>query len=114
VKLNNSLIKESDLLHRLLQIVKSHFPSFLSSIGVCKQQLDAVSKSDKFKPQCDAKGQFMNRQCDRSIRQCWCVNTQTGSEIKGTRTNGLVECGCTVDGSYHVPRSQVYQQCNRW
>ena len=84
------------------------------SIDVCKRQLDAASKSDSFKPQCDAQGQFVNRQCDRSKGQCWCVNTGTGDEIKGTRTNGLVECGCTVNGGYHAPGSQLYQQCNKW
>ncbi|XP_056156025.1 galactose-specific lectin nattectin [Lampris incognitus] len=37
-------------------------------------------------PQCDLDGNFSPRQCWASSGYCWCVNTQTGEEIPGTRT----------------------------
>uniref|UniRef100_A0A7M5UP92 Agrin n=1 Tax=Clytia hemisphaerica TaxID=252671 RepID=A0A7M5UP92_9CNID len=66
-----------------------------------------------FTPQCDLQGDFKNRQCDRSTGECWCVNTKTGDEVANTRSNSLVECGCTLNGVYYKAGESAYQQCNR-
>ncbi|KAL3982628.1 Thyroglobulin type-1 repeat family protein [Acanthocheilonema viteae] len=34
---------------------------------------------------CNEGGTFKKIQCDQQIRQCWCVNTETGEEMLGTR-----------------------------
>ena len=38
-----------------------------------------------FTPSCEPDGSYSRKQCHGSTGQCWCVHTQTGEEIHGTR-----------------------------
>ena len=38
-----------------------------------------------FVPKCKADGSFEEKQCHSSTGYCWCVDSKTGTEIRGTR-----------------------------
>jgi len=44
-------------------------------------------------PQCDVTGNYANKQCHPSTGYCWCVDTQTGQQIEGTKKRGELKCG---------------------
>ncbi|CAG9538681.1 unnamed protein product [Cercopithifilaria johnstoni] len=53
---------------------------------------------------CNEDGTFKKIQCDQQIRQCWCVNTETGEEMLGTRViaatakpNSPIACSTVCD-----------------
>ena len=47
-----------------------------------------------FAPECEADGSFKQKQCYDSTGHCWCVDTLTGEEVKGTR-KGPTEIICS-------------------
>ena len=49
-----------------------------------------------FVPKCQSDGSYEQKQCQGPTGHCWCVNTQTGQELQGTRKGmgqGDVNCG---------------------
>ena len=67
-------------------------------VKTCSQIVSAASNSRSllgaFTPQCNEDtDDYKNKQCHGSTGYCWCVNTETGIEIAGTRTRGKLECG---------------------
>uniref|UniRef100_A0A0R3RUH4 Thyroglobulin type-1 domain-containing protein n=1 Tax=Elaeophora elaphi TaxID=1147741 RepID=A0A0R3RUH4_9BILA len=46
---------------------------------------DKVISSNGPRIDCNEDGTFKKIQCDQQIRQCWCINTESGEEIPGTR-----------------------------
>merc|ERR1719318_326193 len=49
-----------------------------------------------FVPNCNSDGLFEERQCHGSTGYCWCVDSNSGIEIKGSRKGpgqGKVTCG---------------------
>ena len=45
---------------------------------------------------CKSDGSFEEKQCHGSTGYCWCVNSETGAEIQGTRKapgQGEINCG---------------------
>lgn len=46
----------------------------------------------RFIPVCDNTGKFETIQCWGSIGFCWCVDSETGTEVAGTRVRGKPDC----------------------
>merc|ERR1712080_719956 len=66
--------------------------------GACDIKLSIVPKGlvGAHIPQCKADGTFKEKQCHGSTGYCWCVEPESGAEIKGTKkgpTDGEVKCG---------------------
>lgn len=61
-------------------------PIFVS-LGSCAEarQRAGPMMPGKYIPQCTSSGKYEPVQCHGSTGNCWCVNTETGEEISGTR-----------------------------
>ncbi|VDO97035.1 unnamed protein product [Soboliphyme baturini] len=60
------------------------------------EQAKAAKEHKKAIPSCQNNGRYHPLQCDYSIGQCWCVDTQDGTEINNTRVGKnqkLPNCG---------------------
>merc|ERR1719450_1233043 len=71
-------------------------------VGACRTKLATVQNGGLGAPtpQCKPDGSYQEKQCHASTGYCWCVEPETGNEIKGTKkgpTEGDVTCG--VGGS---------------
>ena len=56
-------------------------------------------------PECTATGEYKPKQCHPSTASCWCVDSTTGEEIKGTRKTrleGEVTCDKPNGGRINV------------
>ena len=67
----------------------------------CNRPCDLARANSKpgmvgsFTPKCQSDGTYEQKQCHGSTGQCWCVNSQTGQEVQGTRKNpGQGEPNC--------------------
>ena len=60
-----------------------------------KRQAEAqLSLSAAPQIMCKPNGSYSEIQCDKSTKECWCVDLN-GDEILGTRTLGLLKCSST-------------------
>ena len=68
------------------------FSSFFSAV-TCAERVSLSGGGNgglllgAYKPQCNEQGDYKNKQCHGSTGYCWCVDSKTGQEIQGTRTN---------------------------
>ena len=63
-----------------------------------------------FVPKCKSDGTYEEKQCHGSTGHCWCVDSSSGVEIKGTRKGpgkGRVTCGELLIRSFVPLRSQI-------
>ena len=61
----------------------------------CVQQRRASydsERQDKVIMQCESDSSYSRKQCHSMTRQCWCVNPETGVELKGSRTRESLNC----------------------
>lgn len=66
------------------------------TVGLCELQLSQAGRGyGAFRPQCEDDGSFSAMQCHGSTGYCWCVDTNTGIEVNGTRVGpgNMPECG---------------------
>ena len=75
----------------------------------CHDELEKVDKRkmDLFIPECKPDGLYKEKQCYGFLGHCWCVSSQTGKEVVGTRKNmgsGAAEltCGTYKYGLCHL------------
>lgn len=52
-----------------------------------------------FLPECRPDGRYGDVQCDRLSDECWCADAE-GNEVKGTRTNGTLQCATRKTGLF--------------
>ena len=61
----------------------------------CKEQVKAMYNPrlmDAYYPQCEDDGSYRAQQYYGFANQYWCVNTETGVEIPGTKSFDKVDC----------------------
>ena len=56
-----------------------------------KKRRDSIFYSKKFIPFCKPDGSWSEIQCEKSSRDCWCVDSG-GNEVPGTRDSNLENC----------------------
>merc|ERR1712168_323874 len=86
-----------------------------SQSGPCTTRLNS-QRAGSYVPQCMPDGTFTKKQCHSSTGYCWCVDTQSGKEIKGTKKGPGrdVNCGlrsgpCTTKMNSRMTGSYVPQ-----
>jgi len=70
-----------------------------TEVGACHRALSSVHRGlvGSYVPQCKVDGTYRDKQCHGSTGYCWCVDTNTGGEIVGTKkgpTDGSDELEC--------------------
>ncbi|XP_065152663.1 testican-2 [Paramisgurnus dabryanus] len=66
-------------------------PPCLAELERIQVQEGAKKKPDTYIPSCDEDGFYRRLQCDKSRRECWCVD-QHGGELMGSRIHGNPDC----------------------
>jgi len=76
-----------------------------AEIGPCEKARQDVGQPipGKYVPQCTEYGFFAPKQCYGSTGRCWCVNPDTGKEIKGSSTFRTGPPECTI---CHIKRAK--------
>merc|ERR1719402_334825 len=75
--------------------------------------LQRISPIPSFIPDCDEHGNYLVIQCHGSIGQCWCVDKQTGEELRGTRKgqgDGKPNCNLQPSGACQDKRASLLQK----
>ena len=65
----------------------------------CEKEYAKVYKlKDAFIPKCKPDGTYEEKQCQESTNLCWCVDSEKGKEILGTKKGpGRREMKCGMD-----------------
>ena len=77
------------------------FSFFFFTVETCTERVSSSSGNGglllgAYKPQCNEQGDYKKKQCHGSTGYCWCVDSKTGREIKGTKKHsreGDFKCG---------------------
>ncbi|XP_061859120.1 HLA class II histocompatibility antigen gamma chain isoform X3 [Colius striatus] len=82
----------------LFQMAQNSKPEEHKEIPALKVQTKCQAEASaggvwpgRFRPQCDANGDYLPKQCNGATGYCWCAH-KNGTRIEGTATRGKLDC----------------------